>query len=74
MSDSAKKSPPRLVGARLRLMARLVEAPGTGPLLFRLACKQLGVDVLKELNIACETAPFSHRHLGGTTEPPIDKG
>lgn len=70
MSEPNKKQM-RMAGNALRVAARLMETPGTGKALFKVASKQLGVDQLHSAQIPPETPMYRHLHLNGSEE---DKG
>lgn len=64
MTDELEtKKPPRLTGGALRLAARLLETPGVGAPLYRLASKQLGIEVLRAAEIPADAPLFRFTHL-----------
>lgn len=64
MDDDDKKGV-RMAGMPLRLAARLVETPGSGAMVYRVAVKQLGLDRLHAFDVPSTVVPFRFRHLGG---------
>ena len=56
----------RMAGTPLRVAARLFESPASGPLLFKVGIKQLGVEQLREIDLPVEAAPYRPWHLGGS--------
>lgn len=67
MTDASKtrrqNPPPRLVGRGLRTAARLMESRVTGPLLFQVTARQIGVDQIRRAEIPLEVTPYLPAHL-----------
>ncbi len=58
-----EKSRKRVMGRLLRVAARLMELPATGPIAYGAAVKELGLDRLQQAEIPADVAPYRHEHL-----------
>lgn len=69
MSEETKGQ--RMAGMALQVAARLMETPGSGALLYRMATKQLGIEALARVDIPAGVPPYRPIHLGGRPARPI---
>ncbi|MCK5799108.1 MAG: hypothetical protein KAI47_18070 [Deltaproteobacteria bacterium] len=69
MSDEKKGQ--RMSGRALQIAARLMETPGSGALLYRVASKQLGLAALRAIDIPEHVPPYRPTHLGRGEGRPI---
>jgi hypothetical protein len=68
---SEEKKGQRMAGTALQVAARLMETPGSGALLYRMATKQLGIEALSHVDIPADVPPYRPIHLGGRPARPI---
>lgn len=67
MSEQKKRQ--RMAGVALQIAARLMETPGPGSVLYRVATRQLGLSSIHEIDIPGHTPPYRPIHLGGARRP-----
>lgn len=68
---SEEKKGQRMAGMALQVAARLMETPGSGAVLYRMATKQLGIEALQHVDIPAGVPPYRPIHLGGRPARPI---
>ena len=57
----------RMTGLGLQVTARLMETPGSGALIYRMATKQLGLADIHEVDIPETVPPYRPTHLAGAS-------
>jgi hypothetical protein len=66
---SAEKKRQRMAGLTLQVAARLMETPGSGSVLYRVATRQLGLTSIHQVDIPEHTPPYRPIHLAGAPRP-----
>ncbi len=69
MSEQKKRQ--RMTGFALQIAARLMETPGPGSVLYRMATRQVGLSAIHDVDIPEHTPPYRPVHLGGAAPRPL---
>ena len=72
MSDKQDKK--RIAGTALKTAAWLMESGLAGPMLFKTAVKQLGINELHDMTVPRDAVPYRPFHLAPSSPPKEDAG